>query len=132
LDQDVEHLARVIDGPPQPTALPVDHQAKFIEMPDVRARASRPSQSSGVLQAEPQRPEADGFVRDFNATGEQQFGDVAQAHREAIVQPHAMADDLGREPIAFVKQGRVDGCDMAESEQTTNVLTMPGSVTTTS
>src|SRR6516165_1607327 len=26
LDQDVEYLTRVIDGPPQPTALPIDHQ----------------------------------------------------------------------------------------------------------
>src|SRR5262245_4793837 len=36
--QDVEHLARVIDGPPQPAALSIDHQTEFIEVPDVGAR----------------------------------------------------------------------------------------------
>ena len=126
LDQDVEHLARVIDSPPQPTALPIDHQTQFIEMPDVRARTSRPSQSSCILQAEPQRPEADGFVRDLNATDKEQFGDVAQAHREAIVQPHTMADDLGRVPIAFVERGAGEQLRHGRHQsRPPNVLTMP-------
>ena len=66
LHQNVEHLARVVDGPPQPAARPIDRQTQFIEVPDVRARAPRAPQSSGVLRAEPQRPETDGFVRDLN------------------------------------------------------------------
>src|SRR5262245_56491909 len=69
LHQDVEHLARVVDGPPQPPALPVDPQTEFIEVPDVRARSLRAPQSSGVLDAEPQRPQADGLVRDLNPSG---------------------------------------------------------------
>ena len=52
LDQDVEYLTRVIDGPPQPTALPIDHQTEFIEVPDVRAGSPNAPQSSGVLGAE--------------------------------------------------------------------------------
>src|SRR6266851_2679577 len=69
LNQDVEHLARVIDGPPQPAALPIDHQTEFIEVPDVGTRSPRAPQSSGVLRAEPQCPKADGFVRDLNPSG---------------------------------------------------------------
>src|SRR5262245_64367211 len=69
LNEDVEHLAGIIDGPPEPAAFPVDHQTEFIEVPDVRARPSRASQSSGVLHAEAQRPKADGFVRDLNPSG---------------------------------------------------------------
>jgi hypothetical protein len=68
LHQDVENLPRIIDGPPQPAALPIDHQTEFIEVPDVRALARAP-QSSRVLRAEPQRPEADGFLRDLNPSG---------------------------------------------------------------
>jgi hypothetical protein len=37
LHQDVQNFTRVIDGPPQSAALPVDHQTEFIEVPDVRA-----------------------------------------------------------------------------------------------
>jgi len=35
LHQDVAHLARIIDHPPQPAPLTVDHQTEFIEVPDV-------------------------------------------------------------------------------------------------
>ena len=51
--------------------------------------APRAPQSSGVLRPEPQRPEADGLVRDLNSSGQHQFGHVAQAHAEAVVKPHA-------------------------------------------
>src|SRR5713226_8324700 len=66
-----------------------------------RARAP---QSSGVLRAEPQRPEADGFVRDLNPSGQHQLGDVTPAHTEAVVEPHATTDDLRREAIAFLER----------------------------
>ena len=46
-------------------------------------------QSSGVLRAEPKRPEADGFVRDLDPSGQHQLGNVTQAHTEAVVQPDA-------------------------------------------
>ena len=55
LHLDVEHLTGIIDGPPQPTASPVDHQTQFIEVPDIGARAPRALQSSGVLHAESPR-----------------------------------------------------------------------------
>jgi hypothetical protein len=69
-------FARVIDGPPQPAALTINHQTEFVKVPDVRARAPRAPQSSSVLRTEPQRPEADAFVRDLNPSGQHQLGDV--------------------------------------------------------
>jgi hypothetical protein len=101
LRQDVKNLAGVIDGPPESAALSVDHQTEFIEVPDVRARPSRASQSSGVLRAEPQRPEANGFVRNPNPAGRHQLGDVTQTQTEAVVQPQATTDDVRREAIAL-------------------------------
>ncbi len=62
LNEDVEHLACVIDRPPQPATLAVDHQTEFIEVPDVGTGPVRPPQSACVLRAEPHRPEADGLV----------------------------------------------------------------------
>jgi len=63
----------------------------------------RPSQASRQLQAEPHGPEADGFVRDLNSTGQQQLGYVPEAHPEPVIQPNPMADDLGWKPKAFVE-----------------------------
>jgi hypothetical protein len=105
LHQDVEYLTRVIDRPPQPTALPIDHQTEFIEVPDVRTGAPRAPQASGVLQTEPERPEPDGFIRDLDAASKHQFRDVAQAHPETVVEPHAMTNDLGRKAVAFIERG---------------------------
>ena len=67
--------------------------------------APRAPQSSGVLRPEPQRPEADGLVRDLNSSGQHQLGHVTQTHTEAVVKPHAPTDDLRREAIAFVECG---------------------------
>jgi hypothetical protein len=103
LNQDVKNLAGVIDGPPQPAALSIDHQTEFIQVPDVGAYPSRAPQSSGVLRAKPHRPEADGFVRDLNPSSEHQLGDVPQAQPETVVEPHATTDGLRREAMAFVE-----------------------------
>jgi hypothetical protein len=106
------------------SALPIDHQTEFIEVPDVRARPPRAPQSSGVLRAEPQRPEPNGFMRYLDPSGQHQLGDVTQAHTEAEIEPHAMTDDRWREAITLVERqsGRRLGHDA--SEQTAYVLTM--------
>src|SRR5262249_50616311 len=61
----------------------------------------------------------------LNPSSEHQFGDVAQAHVESVVEPHAPTDDLQWEPVAFVEHWPGRPLGHAESEQTANVLTMP-------
>src|SRR5262249_30873719 len=82
---------------------------------DIGARAPRAPESSGVLRAEPRGPKADGFVRDLNPAREHQFGYIAQAYAEAIVEPHTPTDDLRREAVAFVERWsgrRLEHCGM--------------------
>jgi hypothetical protein len=40
--------------------------------------------------------------RDDHSAGEQQLFDVAVAEAEAIIQPDAVADDLGRKAVVFI------------------------------
>ena len=63
----------LVDCPPQPVALAVDLQLHFVQMPFVTY-----------------------------ASLSQQLLDVAQVQAEAVVEPYAVADDLGRETIASV------------------------------
>ena len=57
--------------------------------------------------------------------GEHKFGHVAQAHPETVLEPHTMTDELRREAIALVERRSGRRWDIATSEQTANVLTMP-------
>src|SRR6516164_484579 len=56
----------------------------------------------GKLLVELARPLSDRFVADDDAAGRQQLLHHAQPEREAKIQPHRIADDLGRESIPGV------------------------------
>ena len=57
--------------------------------------------------AELERPLPNRLVADRDATGGEDLVDMAQAQREAEIEPDGAADDLGREPVAGV--GRLGG-----------------------
>jgi hypothetical protein len=57
-----------------------------------------------VLDTELERPEADGFVRDFDAALQHHLLYVAEAQAETIVEPNAVSDDLGREAVTAVRR----------------------------
>src|SRR5262245_54608817 len=72
LHQDIEHMAVLIDGPPQIIALTIDRQKHLIQMPLVaRLRPSTP-QPIGIVLPELQTPLADGFIGDVDAACKQQ------------------------------------------------------------
>src|SRR3984893_13355006 len=56
----------------------------------------------GELLAEFARPLPHGFVADDDAAGGEQLLHHAETKREAEIQPHGMADNLGGEPISGV------------------------------
>src|ERR1700682_5357341 len=56
----------------------------------------------GELLAEFARPLSYSFVADDDTPSGQQFLHHAQTEWEAEIQPHGMADDLGREPVPAV------------------------------
>jgi hypothetical protein len=60
-----------------------------------------------------------------NPSGEHQFGYVAQAHAEAVIEPHATTTDLRREARALVERGSGPRLGHGASKQTARVLAMP-------
>ena len=71
-------------------------------MPLVPALRLTPAQFIGISLAELQRPLADRLIGHNDATAGHQLLDVAKAQREPEVEPHHMADDLGRKAEAAV------------------------------
>src|SRR5215217_7963098 len=69
LDENVEHEAILVDGPPEPMLLSPDHQAHFVEVPLVSRVWQLAADLVGEALAELARPLAHGDVRAF-ASGE--------------------------------------------------------------
>jgi hypothetical protein len=90
---------------PQPVLLAVDRHDHLIEVPLVASRQRGGSDTPGNAQAELHRPASHGLVGQIDATGGQQFLNHAQAQRETVVQPHRVADHIGRKPVAGVGNG---------------------------
>src|SRR4051794_6631310 len=107
LDEDVEHGAVLVDGPPQPVLLAGDPDLDLVQVPLVAGPRQPAADLVRERLAELERPLPHGLVADGDAAGGQQLLDHPQAEREAEVEPDRVADDLGREAVAGV--GRSGG-----------------------
>jgi hypothetical protein len=102
LHQDIEDVAVLIDRPPEIMMVTLDCQKDLIQMPLITSLGTPAPQLIGIRLAELPAPLPDGFVRHHDPAGEQELFDITVAEAEPVVQPHAMADDLGWKPMMFV------------------------------
>jgi hypothetical protein len=105
LHEKIEHHAVLVDRAPEVVQLALDLQEHFTEVPGVarpRPPLAEPASKSGT---EPEAPLPDALMTDNDTPLGQDQLHVAQAQAEKVVQPHGMADDLGRETVAGVGGG---------------------------
>ena len=102
LDQDVQDVAVLVDGPPQVLPLAVDLDVDLVQVPFVAGPGSSAPQPAGVLGPELRAPLPDGLVGDDDPAGQEQQLHLAEAQRETVIQPHRLGDDLRREPEPLV------------------------------
>jgi hypothetical protein len=91
---------------PERLALPVDRQGNLIDVPLVRWFRTLATQLVRILLAECAAPSPDGFVRHTHAASQQEFFDITVAETDAIIAPHAVADDLGWKAVMSVGMDR--------------------------
>jgi hypothetical protein len=106
LHEDVEHVAVLVDGPPQVLVLPVDLDEDLVQVPLVAGPWPTTAQSVRVGLAELGAPAAHCLVGDDHASLEQQLLDLAEAERESVVQPHAVGYDLDRVTVPPIRRRR--------------------------
>jgi hypothetical protein len=87
-------------------AATVNREKHLIQMPLVPWLQTTASQLVGIPLTEFPTPFPDGFVRDNDASAEQQLLDIAIAQAEAEIEPHRVADDLGRKAMILVTGDR--------------------------
>jgi hypothetical protein len=105
LHQDIEDMTVLIDGPPQIVPLTTDREKDLIQMPLVTLLRAPAPELIGILLAEFATPFPDGFVRDDHAADEQEFFHIAVTEAKPVVQPDAMADNLGWKTVMLVAVG---------------------------
>ena len=76
LDEDVQHNAVLIDGPPQPVALAVDLEQHLVQMPLVAGLRSASAQVGRVARPECVAPVPDGLVADDDPALGEEFLDL--------------------------------------------------------
>src|SRR5216683_2563075 len=90
----------LVDGTPPPVPMLVDRERHFVQVPLVTASRMAPTKLACQQWAELAAPEPDGLVTDLDPPFGEQLFDIAVAEGEAVVQPHSVTDDLGRETVA--------------------------------
>jgi hypothetical protein len=106
---DIQHMAVLIHRPPQIVAFAINSQKHPIHVLLVARPGAPAMELIGIPLPEPPAPLPDRFVGHDNTAGEQQLFDVARAQAEAVIQPDAMTDDLGRKTMVFVWVGWCGG-----------------------
>ena len=107
LHQDIEYDAVLIDGAPQVVQLALDPDEDLIEMPFVARARTTPAQIAREARAELQAPPPNALVGDNHAALGQDQLDIPKAQAEDLIEPHRVADQLGRKAMTIVRVGRL-------------------------
>ena len=68
LDEDVDHIAVLVDGTPEMLTLALDVDEELVQVPRIAQSPFSPLQRPGILGAELPAPVADGLVGDGDST----------------------------------------------------------------
>ena len=103
--QNVEHVAVLVDRAPQVPPCAVDLNEHLIEVPVVAWPRITTAQLVRLLLPEPLAPGPQRLIGHLDTTFEHQPPHGAETQREPVIQPDAMADDLGPKPEPFIPRG---------------------------
>ena len=83
---------------------PLIFDEHLIQVPCVARPRTTTAQPVRLLMPEPLAPGPDRLLGHLDTTFEHQLLHVAEAHREPVLQPNALADDLGRKPQPLIRR----------------------------
>ena len=102
LNQDIDQVPVLIDGPPQIVSISSDPHEDLIQVPNVTQSILVEPESPSVLGAELPTPLPDGLVGDDDYPLREKLLNVAKTQGEPVVQPDAVTDDFARKPETFI------------------------------
>ena len=104
LNQNVDHIAVLIHGPPEIVLLSIDSNKDFVQVSNIAEPALTPLQFSGIFRTELLTPDSNRFIRDDDSAFGEKIFDIPEAQAETMVNPDGIADDFRREPMAVIQR----------------------------
>ena len=101
LDDLIEHIAILIDSPPQPVLLTGNGDDNLVEEPNIAAVRPLAFEATGVVGPELQGPPANDLIGDDHAALEQHLLDQSQAQWKSEIEPYRVGNDFGWKAVAF-------------------------------
>ena len=105
LDQDIQHVPVLINGPPEVVPFAVDGEEDFLQMPLIARSRTPASQLIGIGPPKLPAPMAYGFIGQHDPVCGHQFFNIPIAQAEAKVEPDTVIDNLRRKPMALIWTG---------------------------
>ena len=102
LHEEVDQVTVLVHRAPEILALTVDRDEDFVQEPCISESTLSALQSPRVIGTELPAPLPNGFVRHDNAPFGQQILDIPEAQAVSVVEPHGVADDVGRKAMPQV------------------------------
>lgn len=102
LNQDVNHVAVLIHGPPKILLLAVDSDEDLIQVPDIAEAALAPLQLSSIVRTELLTPMSNGFIGNYDSAFGEKILDISETQAETMIDPDGMANDFDRKTVTVV------------------------------
>ena len=105
LNENVEEDTILINGAPKVVLDALNPDEHLIHVPLVSWPRPAPAHAAGEGMTELPAPAPHGLVGNRHAPFSEKQLDVAETEAEYMIQPHSVADDVGREAVAVVRVG---------------------------
>ena len=102
LNQDVNHVAVLIHGPPKILLLAIDPHEDFVQVLDIAEAALAPLQLSSIVRTEFLTRMSNGFIEDHDSAFGEKILDISETQAETMIDPDGMANDFDREAMTVV------------------------------
>ena len=102
LQQNIDDITVLIHGTPKILLLAVNSDEQFIQIPAIAEATLSPFQLPNVVWTELLTPASNRFIGNGDASLSQKILDITEAHAEAMIDPHGVADDFRWESVSMV------------------------------
>ena len=101
MHEEIQNLAFIVDGTPQPMTLPSNTNDHFIEVPIVAGRWSHMAQVSSNRRAKFEEPAPYALLGNIQAPLRKRILHISITQSEPGIEPNGVANDVSWKAVAF-------------------------------